>query len=281
MEKLYIHYYETPAIFRAISRSSSQIIVYLSLARIMGWLVGISHPPCRSEGRGIAFFCGLLWLGSVVGTGHAFSTAVALWGGPLRLQAVNYPTRTSVKSILRRPWHILQWLQNPEQWISLLAVNTNIPERRPFDPNPFAFPATWTPLRLLQMIAVAKIAATEPSDYFWCSSSTTTTMDDQNVLLPKLIKQYLIQLALCDEWCRVFLKEKRLGLGIVVACAYSTAMICLIITCVCIDEKMSLLMVPSLLALIVSTWLNLVIYCNRYTSSRKERKTVVTPINSL
>jgi len=71
----------------------------------------------------------------------------------LRLQAVNHPTRTSVKTILRRPWHILQWLQNPEQWISLLAI----PERRPFDPNPIAFPATWVPLRLLQMIAVAKV----------------------------------------------------------------------------------------------------------------------------
>ena len=77
LEKLYIHYYETPATFRALSRSGSQFVVYLTLARIMGWLVGITHPPCRSEGRGLAFFCGLLWLGSVVGTGHAFSTAVS------------------------------------------------------------------------------------------------------------------------------------------------------------------------------------------------------------
>lgn len=89
---------------------------------------------------------------------------MALWGGPLRLQAVNHPTRTSVRTILRRPWHILQWLQNPEQWISLLAI----PERRPFDPNPIAFPATWAPLRLLQMIAVAKVCVFifEPSRHF-------------------------------------------------------------------------------------------------------------------
>ena len=79
MEKIYINYYETPATFRAISRSTSQMLVYLTLARIMGWLVGITHTPCRSEGRGLAFFCGLLYLGSVVGTGHAFSTAVSVW----------------------------------------------------------------------------------------------------------------------------------------------------------------------------------------------------------
>lgn len=77
VEKLYIHYYEAPATFRAISRSLSQFVVYMTLARIMGWLVGITHPPCRGEGRGLAFLCGLLWLGSVVGTGHAFSTAVS------------------------------------------------------------------------------------------------------------------------------------------------------------------------------------------------------------
>lgn len=77
VEKLYLHYYEAPATFRAISRSTSQLLVYWTLAKIMGWLVGITHPPCHGEGRGLAFFCGLLWIGSVVGTGHAFSTAVS------------------------------------------------------------------------------------------------------------------------------------------------------------------------------------------------------------
>ena len=76
MEKFYIHYYETPAAFRAFSRSAAQMIVYHIIARIMGWLVGITHPPCRGEGRGLAFFCVLLWVGAVVGTGHAFSSAV-------------------------------------------------------------------------------------------------------------------------------------------------------------------------------------------------------------
>lgn len=58
-----------------------------------------------------------------------------------------------MKTILRRPWHIFQWMQNPEQWISLLSI----PERRPFDPNPIAFPVTWPILRLVQMIGVAKV----------------------------------------------------------------------------------------------------------------------------
>lgn len=116
-----------------------------------------------------------------------------------------------------------------------------------------------------------KIAASEPSDYLWCSPK-----DNQ---LPKLMKQYLTQLALCDEWYRVFIKEKRLGLGICVAFAYSLAMISLIITSVGMNRTASLLLAPSLLALIISTWLNLVIYCNRFT--RKKNKPVFTPIYSL
>lgn len=153
LERIYIHYYETPALFRALTRFISQWCVYLVLARAMGWCVGLTHPPCRSQGRGLAFLCGLIWIGSVVGTGHAFSTAISLWGGPLRLQAATHPERSSVFGFFTNPWNIVQWMQNPEQWIRLIAI----PERRRFVPNPIIFPATWLPLRLLQMVAVAKV----------------------------------------------------------------------------------------------------------------------------
>lgn len=43
----------------------------------MGWMVGVGKTPCRSDGRGLAFFCGLLWVGAVLGTGDAFSAAVS------------------------------------------------------------------------------------------------------------------------------------------------------------------------------------------------------------
>jgi len=257
MEKLYINYYETPATFRALSRTISQWIVYLFLARVMGWLVGITHSPCRSDGRGLAFTCGLLWIGSVVGAGHAFAEAVALWGGPLRLQAVKHPTKTSFFKVFTRPWHILQWMQNPEQWISMIAE----PERRPFKPNPIMFPATWIPLRLLQMVAVAKVAATEPDDYVWCPDG-----GDQ---IPRLMGKYLLQLALCDEWCRVFIREERVGLGIGVAVAYYFAMLSLLVSSAMINGKATLLMVPSLIAIIISGWMNIVIFWNRYEKRAK------------
>lgn len=254
VESAYIQYYETPATFRASCRTGSQLVVYLILYRAMGSLVGITHPPCRSEGRGLAFLCTLLWAGSVVGTGHLFATALALWGGPLRLQAPTIYTRRRWTSVFTRPWHIFQWLQymqNPEQWISMVSSPS-----LSFDPNPLIFPNTWFPLRILQMVAVAQVAATEPCNYFW------RPLEDID-RVPKLMRHYLFQLSLSDEWYRVFVGEKRLGLGVGVAIAYLFAMILFMITSASMNLKATLLMVPSFLALIITAWMNIVIFLKK------------------
>ena len=78
IEVLALRYYELPAASRSFSRIMSHILVLLVLSKFMGWLVGIAHTPCRSDGRGLAMFCGLLWVGAVVGTGDAFSSAVSI-----------------------------------------------------------------------------------------------------------------------------------------------------------------------------------------------------------
>ena len=126
-------------------------------------------------------------------------------------------------------------------------------------------------LDVLYYECILQVAASEPSDYLWCSQDPKQ--------ISKLFKRYLIQLTLCDEWCRVFIREKRIGLGLFVACLYCTAMASLVVTCAGMNEKASLLLLPSLLALIVSTWLNIVLYCNRYT--RRKPKPVLSPIRSL
>lgn len=267
LEKLYIHYYETPATFRALLRTISQWCIYLLLGKLMGYLVGITHKPCRSEGRGLALTCGLLWVGSVVGTGHAFAEAVARWGGPLRLQAVKHIPKRRLMHVFTKPWHILHWMQNPEQWIDMIAE----PERRPFDPNPVLFPVTWIPLRLLQMVAVAKVVSTDPKDYLWCPV-------DEGDQVPKVFGKFLLQLALCDEWYRVFIREKRVGLGIAVMILYCFAMVSLLVSSAMLNGRATLLMVPSLVAIIVSAWMNIVIFWNRQETSRQNPVTTIRMI---
>ncbi len=62
----------------------------------------------------------------------------------------------------------------------------------------------------LQIFALAKAFSTDPQRYRWCPP------DNDKAVIPRLMKQYLVQLALCDEWRRVCLGEMRVGLGIVV-----------------------------------------------------------------
>jgi tryptophan-rich sensory protein len=152
-------------------------------------------------------------------------------------------------------------MQNPEQWIDMIAE----PERRPFDPNPVLFPVTWIPLRLLQMVAVARVVSTDPKEYLRCPV-------DEGDQVPKIFGKFLLQLALCDEWYRVFIREKRVGLGIAVMIFYYFAMLSLLVSSAMLNGRATLLMVPSLVAIIVSGWMNIVIFWNRYeTRRRKER----------
>jgi len=62
----------------------------------------------------------------------------------------------------------------------------------------------------LQIFALAKAFSTNPLQYRWCLP------ENDKVIIPRLMKQYLVQLALGDEWRRVCLGEGRVGLGIAV-----------------------------------------------------------------
>ena len=41
-----------------------------------GWKVGL---PCHQRGKGMAWLCSIIWIGSVVGIGHACAMAVSIF----------------------------------------------------------------------------------------------------------------------------------------------------------------------------------------------------------
>lgn len=149
---------------------------------------------------------------------------LSVWGGPLRLQAAADQAEKPKQILWRAIHHPIKWVRELEEWKHLPDLQlpngsrTNGRQRggrsRVFDPDPLLFPVTWLPLRWIQIFAVAKAFSTDPQHYRWCSP------DNARVVIPKLMKQYLIQLALGDEWQRVFLGEKRVGLGILVVLSY-------------------------------------------------------------
>jgi len=159
------------------------------------------------------------------------SRQLSVWGGPLRLQAVAQQTENP-KHVLRRIiHHPIIWIRELEEWKHLSSLNISLAQRKQtnkksgkdrnrnnrgtlFNPDPILFPSTWLFLRWLQIFAVAKAFSTNPLKYRWCSP------EDDKIVIPRLMKQYLVQLALGDEWHRVFLGEKRVGLGIAVVFSY-------------------------------------------------------------
>lgn len=257
MEHLYVRFFELPAAFRALSRTAAQLCILLVLSNLMEWMVGLSRTPCRTTNGSCSWWCSLLWMCAVIGTGHAASTAVAVWGGPLRIQvdASHFSTtrrRSVVARVFTRPWHIFQWMQDPEAWVSMMATPSS--PREPFEPNPILFPATWLPLRLLQLMAV-----------------TSAITSAKNLKTARgLMKRFLIQTALTDEWHRVFINERRVALGSCIGLFYLISELVLTIAVATVYPTASVVMIPTCLAIVVSVWMNLVIFWNRLEKKRQD-----------
>jgi hypothetical protein len=310
MQLQYYHYYQGPAILRSLGRLVSQIGLFFVLGRVMEWMVGLSHAPCvivhdhrGVMGGGCHWWCGVLWLIAVVGTGHAGAAAIAVWGGPLRIQIIQSsssfapwkggsydpaagsatgPRRPSARHIFTRPFRMLKWLRDPDQWIRAIAYNSIQQQRRrmrlyysnyasaeplrPFRPDPLLFPATWEPLRLLLLFGLAREM-----------TSSTATMHT-------LMRQILVQQSFADEWYRVLLCEKRIAIGIFVMGGFLVSSLNLFWTVLArtgvpgSDAGLSIaLLLPYLFSVIVSGYMNVFFYNDIRRIKKQEAATRAQP----
>ena len=255
LERAYLRYYELPSALRAIARTGSQMCILFLVASIIGWVYAIGDPPCREEGQGLSMICSVLWISAVLAAGRACASGIAAWGGPLRVEVATHPKN---KKVFTRPSHFVEWITNVDEVKNLLSHDSI----KAFDPNPLIFPATWVPFKILLIFAVAKSLEVGPSTCSWCSTESPN--------LPRLMKLYLIQAALGEEWHRVLLIEKRVGLGIVAVSAYFLALANLVFITTNLSGFAASLMVPSLAAVIISGWMNVVIYITRQDLDKKE-----------
>ena len=143
-------------------------------------------------------------------------------------------------------------MKDPDQWITDLATSHRDAAKswKPFTPEPLLFPSTWPPLSILRNLAVAKAMA---------SSSNIAVRDSMHVIM----RQFLIQQAILDEWHRVLMDERRVGLGIVAIGIGFTAACFLFVTVAYADGISAVLMIPSLLATFSSAWMNLFVFWDR------------------
>jgi len=85
------------------------------------------------------------------------------------------------------------------------------------------------------------------------------------------MKQYLVQLALGDEWQRVFLGERRVGLGILVVLSYFVSLIWMVCTTFTLDGGAAAMLIPSVLAAIISGLFNIMIFWNRLGTKEQKK----------
>jgi hypothetical protein len=247
----------------------------------------IGTASAVGTGGGCHWWCALLWLIAVFGPGHAIGVAIAIWVKGLQLQfpiietdgtTISQQKRPSIRHILSRPTRILRYILDPDQWFrEILATRnktyynhsniitsssspvssttTSHPIQRrhvlkPFDPDWRLFPTTWRIIRTLQMIAIAK------------------EMYGTNTIMQTFMRLVLYQQILGDEWYRIVMCEKRFAWGVFIMIGYALSTLGIFYNMIRkpahIVSSLSILMtMPSVLAVIVSFWMNILIYFER------------------
>jgi hypothetical protein len=265
MEQQYTRQYQVPACLRSVGRLLTQWIMLSVLGVVMEWMVGLSHAPCAVArhgldgigGAGCHWWCGMLWIVAVIGPGHLFGVAVAIWVRGLRIQVApddDYQHRPSGRRLVTRPGALVRWMLDPGQWFREIIARDRTTESalKPFDPGEhwLMFPATWRSLRVLQMVAVAK------------------EMYGSDSILRALMRNVIWQQALGDEWYRVLMIERRVAWSIFLMVGYTLSTLGLFWNMVqkpahSVSTLSLLFTLPSIMAVFISGWMNVLVYFDR------------------
>lgn len=262
MEHQYFRYYQIPSALRSFGRLSILSVTMMMVGRLLEWIVGLPYPPCRTDQGGCHWWCGFVWMSTVVIMGNTVGAFLASFmGGPLRLEVANERTiksrnrdnREQVQPhrfLLTRLSNIIHWMLDPDQVIREI-VNSATADLKPFHPDPMLFPATWGWLLFLQMIACAR------------------EMSRNSGVMHSVMQQVIIQQALRDEWYRALILERRVALGAVLICIYFVATIGVFWTVGTADGLSALLTLPTVCAVMVSTWMNIYFYYERRVTRKR------------
>ncbi|KAL7576108.1 hypothetical protein ACA910_000886 [Epithemia clementina (nom. ined.)] len=243
LERQYWRYYQIPAALRSVARCLILWVVMTSLGRLLEIAF---YDLCLVESGGCKALCGMIWIGSVVIAGEIVGHFIGKHQTPLMINispCEKHERRVPAHHRIFRPRFILQLLRDPDSLIREIATKEDV--LRPFDPKPLLFPSTWQVFRLLQMLAVAE------------------QMPVSGESMHSMMRQILIQEVLRSEWYRVLMLEKRVALGIAVVVMYGLSTLALFVTVGEGSGQSALLIMPSLLAVLVSAWMNVFVYFER------------------
>lgn len=262
LEKEYWHFYQVTALVRSGGRFLAQLVLSAVLGRIVQGLLGLRRYPCIVESTstddlqsiltGAFWGCSALWMLATLGGSFSIGKLISEWHGSLRLtlEPESSVVRTAQKRrrLLLHPLNILEWMRDPHQVVKAVLRTTPAKVLKPFHPEPFFFPSTWLPIRMIEYVAVLREMGTSH--------------------MSLIMRRLLVQQALFDEWNRALMKEKRVALGLGIMCMYSinTCMLCWSVGVS--NGRSALLMLPAVLSSFMSVWMNAFIYFDRRDTNR-------------
>jgi len=94
-----------------------------------------------------------------------------------------------------------------------------------------------------------------------------------------IMRQFIFQQVCMDEWHRVLMEERRVGLGVFAIAAGFLATSSLFVTVALVDRVSAIFMLPWLTAVFASGWMNLFVFWDRQRDNAR-RQWVVVPVRS-
>ena len=130
--------------------------------------------------------------------------------------------------------------------------------------DPLLFPSTWRPLSIVTFLALSRAIyqsfCTKVSSSGLIHKLGDAACRDNNQYL--LMISFIIQKTLYSEWHRVFVQERRVGLGAGVSVIGLLALMWSIYSISTVDRIATIAMIPVLMARLVSTWITILLTYN-------------------
>jgi len=178
----------------------------------------------------------------------------------------------SKRNILHITWLFIQRMKDPEEWVNSLTRSSNSESIYPITRSKrqdgkdsikldtLLFPSTWRPLIVLTLLAVSRAICVSYSS----SSRSTSSNNRQYQYL--IMRSFVVQESMYSEWYRVFVKERRIVLGAGISIIGLMSFLWSIYTVANVDRIAAFLLIPTLIARLVSGWMNILLYYNRCIS---------------
>jgi len=187
-----------------------------------------------------------------------------------------------LERIAQLPWQLLQRMRDPEEWFNNIFrfANHNLdypirshPETSKIQVDTFLFPSTWKPLRILICLVVVQAICVTLSATFLEGATHLSPRSSFSVHRDRvrIMKSFIVQQTVHNEWYRIFVKERRVALGAIISLVGLLALVKMMHAVAVVDRLVALALMPALIASVVTSYMNAILYSDHYLPSAPAR----------